>query len=106
MKTHHAAALWLAVWYLILPPSASSGKRLTDAPLSDWKSIDEFDSQSTCIQMRAKLIKSMPSTEIDTALFPAVCKIWRPDRNRQSLTIWTIKAASWLKSGSFSHYLL
>ena len=68
MKMHHAAALALAVGYLILPPPAPSGKRLIDAPLSDWKSTDEFDSQSTCQQMRAKLIESMPNTEIDTAL--------------------------------------
>jgi hypothetical protein len=68
MKKQHAAALGLAVWYLILPPPAPSGRRLTDAPLSDWKSIDEFDSQSTCLQMRAKLIASMPRTEIDTSL--------------------------------------
>ena len=64
----HAAALGLAAWYLILPPPAPSGKRLTGAPLSDWKSIDEFDSQSTCLQTRAKLIASMPNTQIDTSL--------------------------------------
>jgi len=68
MKMHHAAALALAVWYLILPPPAPSGKRLTDAPLSEWKIIDEFYSQSTCLQMRSELIASMPRTEIDTSL--------------------------------------
>ena len=68
MNMHHAAALGLAAWYLILPPPAPSGKRLMDAPLSDWKTVDEFDSESTCLQMRAKLIESMPRTEIDTAL--------------------------------------
>jgi len=38
------------------------------ARLSDWNSIDEYDSQSACQKMRAKLIENMPGTEIDTAL--------------------------------------
>src|SRR6266481_491632 len=68
MKLHHAAALAFGAWYLILPPLGRSGKRLIDAPLLDWKRVDEFDSESTCLQMRAKLIESMRGTEIDTAL--------------------------------------
>jgi hypothetical protein len=68
MKIHHAATLALAAWYLVLPPAAPSGKRLIDAPLLDWKRVDGFDSESTCLQMRAKLIERMRGTEIDTAL--------------------------------------
>ena len=68
MMTRHVAALALAAWFLILPPAAPSGKRMTDAPLLDWKRVDGFDSESTCLQMRAKLIERMRGTRIDTAL--------------------------------------
>jgi hypothetical protein len=67
MKLHHAAALAFVAWYLMLPPPNLYGQRLAFEPLSDWKLIDEFDSESACRQMRARLIERMPGTEIDTA---------------------------------------
>ena len=67
MKLQHCAGLTLIAWYLMLPPPDMIGRRLLFEPLSDWKLIDEFDSQSECRQMRAKLIEQMPLTEIDTA---------------------------------------
>jgi hypothetical protein len=67
MKLQNAAGLVLVAWYLMLPPPASLGERLTYEPLSEWKLIDEFESESVCRKMRAKLIKQMSRTAIDIA---------------------------------------
>jgi hypothetical protein len=67
MKLQHAPGFALVVWYLILPPPAPFGRRLTYEPLSDWKLIEKFDSNRTCQEMRSKLIDLMRGTAIDTA---------------------------------------
>jgi hypothetical protein len=67
MKLQHVVGFVLVAWYLILPPLMSSGQRPMYEPLSEWNLIDEFDSESVCRQMRAKLIKRMPGTAIDYA---------------------------------------
>jgi hypothetical protein len=67
MKLQHAAGLVLVAWYLMLPPPTSLGERLIYEPLSEWKLIDEFESESVCRKMRAKLIEQMSRTAIDTA---------------------------------------
>jgi len=63
----HVAALAIVGWYLMLPPPGLVGTRRSFAPLLEWKLIDEFDSKTTCQQMRLKLIERMPDSEIDTA---------------------------------------
>ena len=63
----HITALAIVGWYLMLPPQAVRGERLFYAPLSDWKLIDEFDSERACQEMRLKLIERMPTSEIDFA---------------------------------------
>jgi hypothetical protein len=63
----HIAALAIVSWYLMLPPPGTMGDRIFYAPLSDWKLIDQFDSERACHEMRLKLIKRMPNTDIDFA---------------------------------------
>jgi hypothetical protein len=67
VKLHQFGALAVLSWYMILPPPSSLGQRLKNAPLWDWKRLDTFDSEGACREMRAKLIKEMPSTGIDAA---------------------------------------
>jgi hypothetical protein len=43
MKVRHATALALAGWYLMMPPANQLG-----APLSQWKTLESFDSASQC----------------------------------------------------------
>jgi hypothetical protein len=43
MNLHHAAALALVGWYLMVPPA----KNLS-APLREWKIIDSFDRADEC----------------------------------------------------------
>jgi hypothetical protein len=67
MKLQHAAGFAVVAWYLMLPPPAPFGTRLTFEPQSEWKILDQFVSESECRQMLAKLIERMPDTAIDTA---------------------------------------
>jgi hypothetical protein len=58
MKLHHAAALALVGWYLMVPPPAyKDGKPLVgvnlDAPLSEWTISRAFDSAAACEAQRA-----------------------------------------------------
>ena len=49
MKFHHAAALMLLGWYLMAPPMYSPGDVVDErAPLSQWKTINSFDTASQC----------------------------------------------------------
>ena len=61
------AALAIVGWYLMLPPPGTMGDRIFYAPLSDWKLLDQFDSERACHEMRLKLIKRMRNTDIDFA---------------------------------------
>jgi hypothetical protein len=67
MKRRHAAMIALMGWYLMLPPLAGSRQRLIFAPLSQWKTIDKFDSKARCEDIRRQLIARMPGTAIDTS---------------------------------------
>jgi hypothetical protein len=61
------AALPLLGWYLMLPPDAGGGYRLTYEPLYKWLMVDSFPSESACEDARAKLMKRMPKSAIDTS---------------------------------------
>ncbi len=61
------AALPLLGWYLMLPPDAGGGNRLSYESLYKWTIVDTFTSQSACQDARAKLMKRMPKTAIDTS---------------------------------------
>jgi hypothetical protein len=67
MKRSHAVAIALIGWYLMLPPPGGSNRRLIFAPLSQWKTIDEFKSKAQCEDIRRQLIAAMPGTAIDTS---------------------------------------
>ncbi len=63
MSIHHAAALALALWYLIVPPSTGSPLFLfkAQAPLNQWTVRDTFDTATECQQSAtttAKLFKA------------------------------------------------
>ena len=51
MKLHHAAALALVGWYLMMPPW---GK--LNAPLSEWVIYQSFDSAEVCAVARKALV--------------------------------------------------
>ena len=68
MRSRHAAALALVGWYLMTPPLRSpqsvhwnEGKpqqdTLTPAPLSQWRTVNSFDSASECREAKQKLFK-------------------------------------------------
>jgi hypothetical protein len=48
MKPHHAAALAIVVWYLMIPPIGVDGKVDAHAPLSTWRKGVSFKSQTEC----------------------------------------------------------
>ena len=49
MKLHHAAALALVGWYLIVPP-VDQNTRSSDskAPITDWTILGKFGTEITC----------------------------------------------------------
>lgn len=67
MKLGHAAAFAIVGWYLMVPPPAGGGNRLSYEPLSEWELIDTFDSRQACEQMRDELIRRMPASAMDTS---------------------------------------
>jgi hypothetical protein len=51
MRVHHAAALALVGWYLMVPPGAMKGNVWTfssNAPIRQWKVSDPFDTAADC----------------------------------------------------------
>ena len=49
MKLHHAAALALMGWYLMLPPDPKTGTPPdTTAPLNTWRSEGTFETAREC----------------------------------------------------------
>jgi hypothetical protein len=52
MKPHHAAALALVGWYLMLPPVTSDGRIQKDASLSRWYIISNFETKEECEKAR------------------------------------------------------
>jgi hypothetical protein len=47
MKSRHAAALALVVWYLMVP------KADLHAPLSQWSKVDSYDTRDLCESAKA-----------------------------------------------------
>jgi hypothetical protein len=49
MKPHHAVALALVGWYLMVPPMYAPNHEVDfNAPLAKWVIIDSFDTASEC----------------------------------------------------------
>ncbi len=48
MKFHHAAALALVGWYLMIPPWSGPGRFDDKAPMRDWRQVGTYDSASEC----------------------------------------------------------
>ena len=51
MKLHHAAALALAAWFLMMPPPKPVGDHFVtnfSAPLFKWTRVRRFEDQSQC----------------------------------------------------------
>jgi hypothetical protein len=48
MKLRHAAALALAGWYLIMPPTGRTLRVGLAAPLSQWRTVGTFNSADDC----------------------------------------------------------
>ncbi len=63
MKLHHAAALALVGWYLMVPPALEehSNHRIYTkaAPLSAWQMISSFDTANECKQAIQDLVKPL-----------------------------------------------
>lgn len=55
MKLGHAAAIALAGWFLVTPPSQSDGHYDTSAPLSKWKIEGGAGTREQCKETRALL---------------------------------------------------
>jgi len=64
----HTMMLAGVVWYLMLPPPADGipNRRLTFEPLSEWKTLDHFDSEQACEEMRRAIIAQDPLSALDT----------------------------------------
>ena len=56
MKSHHAAALALVGWYLLLPPWVAQNKFDARAPLSKWQKSGKFGTEKACTLTRSALI--------------------------------------------------
>jgi hypothetical protein len=48
MKTRHATALTIVVWYLMIPPIGADNKVDAHAPLLQWRKGVSFNSQKEC----------------------------------------------------------
>jgi len=55
MKPFHAAPLVLIAWYLMIAPSTKGTMNL-DAPVSQWKHSESFDSQPDCEAARKQIV--------------------------------------------------
>lgn len=57
MKPHHAAALALVGWYLMVPPLDSKGNVLLSAPFNAWEIEMHFDQAGDCEAARQVFIE-------------------------------------------------
>ena len=48
MKSRHATALAIVLWYLMIPPIGADNKVDAHAPLSKWRISVGFESQKQC----------------------------------------------------------
>lgn len=58
MTPRHAASLALAGWYLMQPPTLSSGGEDRSAPLTKWAIIGSFDLAKECEAYRDRHIRA------------------------------------------------
>src|ERR1700722_14884301 len=58
MKTRHAAALAIVLWYLIIPPIGADNKVDAHAPLSKWRIGVGFESEKDCDDSLKDAIKN------------------------------------------------
>lgn len=58
MKTCHAAALALLGWYLMVPLVGGDAS----APLSQWRTIDSFDTAQECRRIERFMAGASPPT--------------------------------------------
>jgi hypothetical protein len=60
LKTRHASALALVVWYLMYPPW-NTAKQAIDAtlPLRNWYQVSNFDSSGDCRTHRIATLTAM-----------------------------------------------
>ena len=59
MKSHHAAALALVGWYLMLPPvDISTGRYVEEAPIAAWRRLVEYDTVAKCENRRQDDIRN------------------------------------------------
>jgi hypothetical protein len=78
MNLHHAAALALVGWYLMVPPLTSDNKIHDAAPIAEWQILDSFDTAQHCDDTRFRLMDASENTEA-----------WRHERALRSACIST-----------------
>jgi hypothetical protein len=66
MNSHHAAALALVGWYLILPPYVKGEGVHISAPFSEWEIVASFDTAEECRPQRDTYQKIKPWEEPET----------------------------------------
>ncbi len=54
MKPHHAAALALIGWYLMVPPAIGTGLPDKTAPLGKWEIENSFETADDCMRNRGE----------------------------------------------------
>lgn len=60
MKCGHAAALLVAGWYLLTPPTANRGQESDpSAPLTDWQKVGSYDHALDCESARLKMMQDV-----------------------------------------------
>jgi hypothetical protein len=50
MKFHHAVALALVGWYLMVPPTDDNAQILKNRPIYQWNELATFNSKAECTQ--------------------------------------------------------
>lgn len=55
MKPRHAASVILVSWIMIMPPLTQDRQLVENAPLSQWQTMDSFDTATACRGALAKL---------------------------------------------------
>jgi hypothetical protein len=69
MKSHHAAALALVGWYLMLPPMVD-GHTDTSAPLNSWRMTGSYDAAIDCRKELEDSVRDAEKALKDPHLLP------------------------------------
>jgi hypothetical protein len=65
MKPRHVAALALVGWYLLMPPWYRNKREPSwDAPISDWRINEGFETADECEDVRMYAKKNIDATTI------------------------------------------